>query len=209
MYIMFGFAYVEGGQWSDDGIKAIAKFFSRVEALVDRFLNNVQNTFDNKSNALDDIRNSTIKNVTASAENFQFNTAIARIMEFVNQIIKYEQSAEANFEYLRYNIETLVKLLAPFAPHFCEELWHMIGHEKSVHEEKWPVQAGNHQIKKCKMPIQINGKVKCVIEIPSGLTQEAVREIAFENAVVKIAIMGKTIRKEVFVPDRIYNFVCS
>lgn len=209
MYIMFGFAYVEGGQWSDDGIKAIAKFFSRVEALVGRFLNNVQNAVDNKSGILDDIMNSTIKNVTISAENFQFNTAIARIMEFVNQIIKYEQSEEADFEYLKYNIETLIKLLAPFAPHFSEELWHMIGYDKSVHEEKWPVQSDNQQTKKCKLPIQLNGKVKCVIEIPFGLTQEAVREIAFENAVVKTAIMGKTIRKEVFVQDRIYNFVCS
>ena len=139
MYLAFGFSYVEGGPWSDDGIKAMDRFVGRVERMVEKFVAEKGQDSDSNIGAdekeLNFVRHSAIKNVTEDTEIFQFNTAMARIMELVNAIYKYDSLSRKNRGLMEDTINDCLKLLSPFAPHFAEEMWEMMGHTTSIFNE--------------------------------------------------------------------------
>lgn len=246
MYLMFGFAYTDGGPWKAEGIKAMSKYFSRIENLIERVKSrNFVETSGKTSNCeklqipetdeasrtnktvetaepakssektekeeqLLYTKNNTIKRMTEDLEIFGFNTAIARSMEFVNEIVLYEQNEEINKELLMNCIETLIVLLAPLAPHFAEELWESIGKTTSVHKEEWPkYNEEEMQLKQMEIPVQINGKVKAVVKVNVDLNDEQIKEAVKENNVIKNTLDGKTIVKEIYVKGKIYNIVCK
>ncbi len=123
MYLGFGFSYIEGGPWSDGGIKSVHKYLERVERLAMRSLElSGKKAPGKEEKELDYVLHNTIKSVGADIEVFSFNTAIARMMELTNASYRY-LDGQADAEYLRGVVKTLLLLLAPFAPHFCEELW--------------------------------------------------------------------------------------
>lgn len=122
LYLMFGFSYTEGGPWSDDGIKAVARFLERVEKLVLKAKEYAVETekqypFGSEEKALDYARNFAIQRVARDLDAFSFNTAVARLMEFVNALYKYDGVAEKNLPLLKDSVSDLVLLLAPCAPH--------------------------------------------------------------------------------------------
>ena len=167
MYLMFGFGYVEGGAWSDDGIKSVHKFVERIERALDTAREaiakgkNNKTTIDKVEKELNFWRHNTIKSVTKDAEILQFNTAIARMMEFVNALTKYTKEAQMNLEFLKDVLDDYVRLLAPFAPHFSEEQWSLLGNTYSVFNEEWPKYDEKALVKdEVEIAIQINGKVK-------------------------------------------------
>ncbi len=213
MYLMFGFAYTDGGPWKSEGIKAMSKYFSRIENLIDKVkITNYSNTDEitEKEERLLFVKNNTIKRMTEDLEVFGFNTAIARSMEFVNDIILYEQNTILNKELLKNCIETLVILLAPLAPHFAEELWESLGKATSVHKENWPqYNEKEMQLKQIEIPVQINGKVKAVIKVNVDLSDEEIKQTVKENECIKNALNGKSIIKEIYVKGKIYNIVCK
>lgn len=209
MYLMFGFAYTDGGPWKAEGIKAMSKYFSRIENLIERVksrnffeapgkIDNCenakisQNSEDSetakssekteKEEQLLYTKNNTIKRMTEDLEIFGFNTAIARSMEFVNEIVLYEQNEKLSKELLMNCIETLIVLLAPLAPHFAEELWESVGKTTSVHKEDWPkYNEQEMQLKQIEIPVQINGKVKAVVKVNVDLNEEQIKEAVKEN----------------------------
>ena len=140
LYLMFGFSYTEGGPWNDDGIKAISRFMDRVEKIVlkIRDLRSEAEPYGSEEKALDYARNFAISRVTKDLEAFSFNTAIARLMELVNALVKYDALAQKNAALMKATAKDLVLLLAPFAPHFCEELWEQLGNKTFVFEETYP-----------------------------------------------------------------------
>ncbi|WP_434654646.1 leucine--tRNA ligase [Thermoanaerobacterium thermosaccharolyticum] len=213
MYLMFGFAFTEGGPWNDDGIKAMSRFISRIERLVDKFIQEKdkqgKDAFDNEEKELNYVRNYTIKSVTDDAEKFQFNTAIARIMELTNALYKYDGEVEnKNMKLYEDTIADLIRLLAPFAPHFAEEIWERMGYEYSVFNQKWPEYDDKALVKDTiEIAIQVNGKVRGRLEIPSGATEKEIQDKALVVESIKQFIEGKEIKKVVVVKNRLVNIV--
>ena len=144
------------------------------------------------------VKNNTIKRMTEDLEVFGFNTAIARSMEFVNELVMYEQNKEVNGKLLMDCVETLIVLLSPLAPHFAEELWESLGKTTSVHKESWPkFNEAEMQLKQIEIPVQINGKVKAVVKVNVDLNDDEVKAAVKENETIKNALEGKNIVKEI------------
>lgn len=201
-YLMFGFNYEDGGPWSDDGIKAIDKFLGRVYRLVENYDGN-----ENKENFedIDYVLNNTIKNIKADIENFQMNTSIARIMEYVNILTK---KSNEGLIIPKHYLESLTLLLAPFTPHITEEMWEMLGHTPSVHNEKYPeVDETKLEVKTYEMVIQVNGKVRGKEIIKTDSTKEEMEEKALNNENAKKFTKDKEIIKVVSVPNKLVNIV--
>jgi leucyl-tRNA synthetase len=213
MYLAFGFAYIEGGPWSDDGIKAMSRFASRVERIVERMieLRSKQGNAEmgKTEKELNFVRNNSIKGVTKDAEIFQFNTSIAKLMELLNALYKYDADTEdKNIAFMQEVVEDLLKLLSPFAPHFTEEMWENMGRKDSIFNEKWPVWDENAMIKDVvEIAIQINGKVRGRMEIPTSAEQKEIEQLAMENDEIKEMLEGKQIAKVIVIKNRLVNIV--
>ncbi|MGL4740147.1 MAG: leucine--tRNA ligase [Sarcina sp.] len=214
MYLMFGFAYVEGGAWSDDGIKSVHRFVEKIERNLDiareaiEKNENNKTTMDKAEKELNYWRHNTIKSVGTDADKLQFNTAIARMMEFINAISKYTQEKEMNLSFLKDTISDYIKLLAPFAPHFAEEQWNLLGNPYSVFNAEWPVFDTACLVKdEVEIAIQVNGKIKNKIMIASGLDEESIKAAALEDEKIKEATSDKTIVKVIVIKGRLVNIV--
>ncbi len=212
MYLAFGFAYVEGGPWSEDGIKAIDRFVGRVERMVEKFVaerdQDSVSAMDANEKELNFVRHSTIKSVTADTEVFQFNTSIARIMELVNAIYKYDALSQKNRSLMEDTIADCLKLLAPFAPHFAEEMWEMMGHTTSIFNEKWPEFDEDALVKdEVELAVQFNGQIRFKINVPTDADNKAIEEIALGDDRAKPYIEGKNIVKVIVVKGRLVNIV--
>ncbi|WP_416175795.1 leucine--tRNA ligase [Clostridium sp.] len=216
MYLMFGFDYSEGGAWSDDGIKSMSKFVDRVERIITQakqYIDNPKNTktsMDKAEKDLNYVRNFAIKSVSEDTNKFQFNTAIARIMEFTNALSKYLKIESKNVKLLEDSIIDLVRILAPFAPHFSEEEWEFLGKPYSIFNQKWPDFDEKALVKDTvEIAIQVNGKIKSKINIASNLSEDEIKELSLKEENVKSAIGEKEIKKVIVVKGRLVNIVAK
>jgi leucyl-tRNA synthetase len=215
MYLGFGFAYTEGGPWNDDGVRAIAKFISRVERLVEEAKDWPAAAAERPDAAaaaaareLNYSRHYTIRAVTTDAERFQFNTSISRLMELLNALNKYQALPGADFSLLRDVTEDLLRLMAPFAPHFCEESWQQLGHNDSIFHEAWPVFDPAALVRDTiEIAIQVNGSVKYRLDIPSDATAADVEAQVLSDDRTKALLTGRQLVKVIFVPGRLANLV--
>ncbi|NLM73070.1 MAG: leucine--tRNA ligase [Clostridiaceae bacterium] len=212
MYLAFGFSYVEGGPWSDDGIKAMDRFVGRVERMVEKFVAEKGQDSDSNIGAdekeLNFVRHSAIKNVTEDTEIFQFNTAMARIMELVNAIYKYDSLSRKNRGLMEDTINDCLKLLSPFAPHFAEEMWKMMGHTTSIFNEKWPEFDEKALVRdEVELAVQFNGQIRFKINVPTDADNKAIEEAALSDERAKPYIEGKNIVKVIIVKGRLVNIV--
>ena len=163
LYLEFGFSYVEGGPWNDKGLESIIKFMERIERLVRRSATYSYNNkpFTSAEKELDYARNYTIKCVTADVENFSFNTAVARLMELTNALISYDNAVSDKNKVFTEAVSDLVLLIAPFTPHFSEELFEILGHKTSVFKQSYPVVNEKALVKdEVELAVQINSRVK-------------------------------------------------
>ena len=214
MYLMFGFAYTEGGAWSDDGIKSVARFVDRIERYlticreaIEAGTNN-KDTMDKAEKELNFWLNNAIKGVTEDGEKMQFNTAIARMMEFINALSKYVQEETKNLAFLKTVCESFIKILAPFAPHFAEEQWSLLTGKYSVFNEAWPTYDAKALVKdEVEIAIQVNGKIKNRINVASDLNEEGIKAAALADEAIVAATEGKTIVKVIVIKGRLVNIV--
>jgi len=216
MYLMFGFGYADGGAWSDDGIKALARFVDRIERAIDTGNDEILRKSTNKTSfgesekELNYWRNFAIKGVSEDAEKLQFNTAIARLMELTTAVLKYINDENINSIFLKEVLVDYLKLLAPFAPHFAEEKWETLGMGYSIFNQSWPIFNASALIKdEVEIAIQINGKIKSRITISSDLNEDAIKEISLKDETVIAALDGKTLRKIIVIKGRLVNIVAS
>ena len=211
---MFGFAYTEGGAWSDDGIKSVARFVDRIERYltmcreaIEAGTNN-KTTMDKAEKELNFWLNNAIKGVTEDGEKMQFNTAIARMMEFINALSKYMKEETKNLDFLKNVCESFIKILAPFAPHFAEEQWSLLTGKYSVFNEAWPAFDAKALVKdEIEIAIQVNGKIKARINVASDLNEEGIKAAALADEAVIAATEGKTIVKVIVIKGRLVNIV--
>ena len=208
LYLMFGFNFTDGGPWNVSGIKNMHKFMERVERVIIKVLEtkNDYEQMEEAENELEYVRHNSIKNATQNMQNFEFNSVIARIMELVNGLSKYLQSEKINFK-LAYNVaKDLIKLLAPCAPHFAEELWHLTGENKSVFKSTYPVFDESKIIKnQVEYALQINSKIVARANFASNLQNTELEEKA--KAYLGEKLNGKEIIKTIIIQSRLINFI--
>ncbi|MFZ5975826.1 MAG: leucine--tRNA ligase [Bacillota bacterium] len=213
MYLGFGFSYIEGGAWNDDGIKAVHRFLERVERLIERIvaLSSVkgETAIGAAEKDLLYARHYTIKSVTADIDRFQFNTAIARLMELTNALYKYiDAPGHTNTGLTVETGRDLLRLLAPFAPHAAEELWESMYGAYSIHNEPWPRYDESMLLRDTvEIGIQVNSKLRAHMVINAGLGDDEIRGLVLANEKVQRAIENKTIRKIIVIKGRLVNIV--
>ncbi len=198
VYEMFMGPFSQSVAWNTKGLIGIRRFLDKIWALKDRIRNQESGIRNNKLNGL---LHKTIKKVTEDIENFKFNTAIAQMMILVN---KMNEEDEINKE----DYEVFLKLLAPFAPHLTEELWHQLGNKESIFRGQWPKY--NPELIKDEtitLVIQVNGKVRDNIEASADITEEEACELALSSEKIKKWISGKEIVKVIFVKGKLVNIV--
>jgi leucyl-tRNA synthetase len=153
------------------------------------------------SEALVRLLHKTIKKVTHDTETLAFNTAIARMMEFVNELFKEDTLYRALWE-------PFVLILSPYAPHLCEELWTQLGHEPSVSKVEWPpYDESLTRDDVVTVVLQINGKVRSKIETASDASKEDLERLALADERIQEWIEGKEIIKRIVVPGKLVNLV--
>ena len=197
LYEMFMGPIDAAKPWDITGIEGTKKFLDRIWRLYVE-----SDKISNKPNAnLDKIYNYTVKKITNDYENMYFNTAISQMMIFINTVYK-EDSLPVEYA------EGFLKLLNPVAPHITEELWNKLGHEHTIAYEKWPEYDETKIVEdEVEIPVQINGKVKATISVPVDLTEAEIKEIVHKNENISNLTNGKTIVKEIYVKNKIYNIV--
>jgi leucyl-tRNA synthetase len=214
MYLAFGFAYTEGGPWSDDGIKAISKFLSRVERLCENLSKEDvkdENKLSKSEKELNFVRNNSIKGASQDTERFQFNTSVSRAMELLNALYKYDSDVKSkNTKFFRDTLEDLIKIISPFAPHFAEEMWEKLGYETSIFNEVWPKWDEKALVKDVvEIAVQVNGTVRTRVEIPSDAQNKEVEEIVFKDDTLNKFLDGKDVKKVIVIKNRLVNIVAK
>ena len=154
----------------------------------------------------------TIRRATRDIENeFQFNTVIAAIMELVNEMYHVkDELRDSDPKALSSAIATALTLLSPVAPHICEELWQVMGHEAGLTAQSWPTYDEKALVKdEVTMVVQVNGKVRGKFQAPNNAPQDEVEKIALELENVGKFIEGKTVRKVIVIPNKLVNIVAN
>ena len=194
-YVLFMGDYGAAAPWNDSSVKGCKRFLERVAGLTDIMT-------DASADPDMEVKfHKAIKKVTADIEAMKFNTAIACLMTLINDI--YTAGSIS-----RDDLVIFIKLLSPFAPHLCEEMWESVGGEGFLSLSKWPEYDETKTVEsKVEIGVQINGKLKTTIVIPNGCSKEDALAIA--NADKRIAALteGKNVVKEIYVPNKIVNIV--
>ena len=186
-------------EWDDRGIDGVFRF-------VNRFWNLIMDSKDKavaETKEMEKLRNQMIYEITNRLNTFNLNTVISGFMEYTNKMI---DTAKREGGIDKETIEAMIVLIAPFAPHIAEELWEETGHQTTVFENSWP-EYDEDKMKEdtIEMPVQVNGKVKSVVTI--GIDEDKDSILAKARASIEGKIDGKSIVKEVYVPNKIINIV--
>ena len=195
MYEMFMGPLDSDKPWDPNGIEGSKKFLDRVW----RLFAESDKIQDKENKNLEKVYHYTVKKVTNDYETMSFNTAISQMMIFINSAYKEDILPK---EYA----EGFLKLLNPIAPHITEELWNVLGNTETIAYEKWPVyDEQKSKSDEYNLPIQVNGKLRATIDIPYDTDEEIIKEKAHDA--VSSHLEGKTIVKEIYVKNKIYNIV--
>ena len=206
-YLMFFARWDQGGPWNSQGIEGTSRWLRRVWNL---YMEPAEGTGEANSEAVTKLRrklHQTLRRVTADFEAFQFNTIVASLMELMNEMMALRPQV-AGTPALDEAKDIYVRMLAPVAPHLADELWHELGHEGSIHVQRWPEvdeeAARNEEIT---LVVQVNGKLRDRVTVPVGLGEEQLKEAALATEGAQRFSEGLTIRKVVVVPGRLVNIV--
>ena len=206
LYEMFMGPLEASKPWNMSGVSGVRNFLDRSwRMIVDDRAESLELHEGVQQIDCDDEQNRilhrTIKAVSEDFENMEFNTAIARLMEFVNHFTRSETRPQSA-------MERFVLLLAPLAPHLGEELWQILGHQESLAYESWPTyEEALTQDDVLEIPVQVQGKVRAKLAVPADTDQATLEELARNDANVLQWLEGKEIVKVIVVPKRLVNFV--
>lgn len=203
-------------EWSDSGVEGAQRFLRRVWKLTYDFIeaggyhqNDVELNKDQK--ALRRELHKTIAKVSDDMGRRQhFNTAIAAIMELLNHLQKAPVETEADRVVMGEAIDAMIRMLAPITPHICEHLWEQLGHQDSLIAADWPSVDDSALVEEEKLiVVQVNGKVRAKLTVAANASEEEVQSLVLADESVQKYTDGKTIRKKIYVPGKIFNIVVS
>jgi len=184
--------------WSTKGVEGARRFLDRVYRMFTEIV-----TIDNQNTALERVYHQTVKKVTEDIENLRFNTAIAQMMIFVNEVYKAPNVPQ---EYL----ENFLKLLNPFAPHLTEELWEFLGHQGTIAYEPWPTYDEAKTIHdEVTIIVQVNGKLRDRLIVARDTDAKELENLALSNERIQGFFKGMTVQKVIVVPNKLVNIVAK
>ena len=206
-YEMFIAPYEIDASWDSRGIAGVYRFLNRVWVLVQEFIES-EKSAENLSNfeEIQKSRHKTIKKVTEDFHRESLNTAVAALMEFVNDLYKFKLDGFSK-DWCQV-LEDLLKMLMPFAPHISSELWQQLGNDNFIEESGWP--KWNEELLKTseiQIVVQVNGKLRGKIKVSTELEKQQILEKAKQEENVAKFLADKEIVKEIFVPGKLINFV--
>ena len=214
LFVLFAAPPERDLDWSEQGVEGCFRFLNRVYRLVDELAEVAKSNAEVKTVTKEDkamrlVIHSTLKKVTTDlSEKFGFNTAIAALMELINEMYKYKELDTRNDGIIREGIETIITILAPFTPHIGEELWTMIGKEGSVFNISWPSYDESALVQdEVEVIVQVNGKLRAKVSMDANISREDMEKVAMEDAKVQAAIEGKDVVKVIAVPKKLVNIV--
>ena len=201
LYEMFMGPLEDSKSWNTKSIIGLKRFLERVWNIKLK-VKSEKLKITVKNSKLESLLHKTIKKVTEDVENLHFNTAISSMMILVNEMEKENQIPNTSYE-------ILATILSPFAPHIAEELWHELGHKKSIFLEKWPEYDPKLVVEKeANVVVQVNGKVRDQLMVSVDAKEDEIKRLAFSSEKIKKYIPNiDNIRKIIFVPGRLINFV--
>ena len=216
LYLMFMGPYDMGGDWSDKGITGTDRFVNRVYDLFNEF-KDLQNQTSAKEkyelNSLSDVDkfiyrkvNQTLNKVGEEINHFRFNTAIAALMELLNNL---KDISTCTKEMQLFALQRLVIMIAPLAPHLGEECWYLLGNSLSIFEKPFWYAVDEFALVEdsVSIAVQVNGKVRATVDVPIDSEQESVKKLVFNEEKVIKHTADKIIVKEIYVKNKIYNIV--
>ncbi len=209
-YLAFGFKYIEGGPWSDDGIKGINKWLDRAEKFVTSAYGEYDTTdsFGKEEKALNKVRHNTIRCTAVDYQEFGFNTAVARMMELVNAMSSYDRLPVKNRQLYQDTARDLLLVLSPLAPHLCEEMWHNIGNTCSIVGQPYPQFDSSALVDdEVEMLVQFNSRPKTRIVVDSSLDAKALEQLVRTDSNILQLVGSGTIAKVIAIPGRLINVI--
>jgi leucyl-tRNA synthetase len=221
LYMLFAAPPEKDLEWSEESIDGAWRFLNRVYRLIERHADGLKNVAANSSAptaATDKERrllrkvHQTLQRVTSDFETrWHFNSAIALIMELTNEIYLCEPLPEGvRPEIQKEILELLTLMLAPMTPHIAEEMWEILGHSGGLWSVGWP--AANAELAKdddVEIPVQINGKVRGKLKVPTGIAQDAIVKLAQADAAIAAHLIGKSMVKVIYVANKLLNLVVA
>ena len=194
-YVLFMGDYGAAAPWNDSSVRGCKRFLERVAGLTDIM------TEEPAAKDMEVKIHKAIKKVSSDIEAMKFNTAIACLMTLINEIYAVGKISKDD-------LVIFIKLLCPFAPHLCEEIWETIGGEGLLSLSQWPEYEESKTVEdSIEIGVQVNGKVRGTIVIPNGCAKEEALEMAKKDERVASFLEGKNLVKEIYVPNKIVNFV--
>ena len=218
LYVLFTAPPEQDFEWTEEGIQGAYRFLNRLWNFV---LNNLE-TLSSTTYSMDELREAqgkakdirrethqTLQGYLKDIEGrFQFNTAIAKIMKLLNELQNFSPKDELDRKVLKEAVDIMLLLLSPITPHLCEELWSMIGNRGLVITTALPqVDEKALEVSSIEIPVQVNGKLRAKVLVPYDGDEETAKSIALSDERVKSYTEGKSIRKVIYVKNKLINIV--
>ena len=213
--MMFAAPPEQSFEWSEAGLDGATRFLRRLWSLVhdrkDVFSKEIGDVDVVNESALE-LRRQTHELIAKAEDDFgrrlQFNTVVSSVMELVNSVSRFDLSNDHDHSVVREALEAILIVISPIAPHIAHELWTSMTDREEIKRGDWP-QLDSTALQRSTMPlaVQVNGKLRASINISNELDKEAIFSEALKDANVARHVEGKTIRKQIYVPDRLVNFV--
>jgi len=217
MYLMFMGPYDLGGDWNDKGMVGVDRFVQRSYTLINNYKDLLKETTSKEVYNLNDLSdvekeiyrkvNLTLDKYDLELENFRFNTAVASLMELMNDLTK--SLSKCNNEIIAYSLERFVFMLSPLAPHLGEECWQILGNEESMFKNppSYNVDKKALTVDDVTIVVQVQGKVRAKFQMPINSKEQKVKETVWADPNVQTHTEGKTVVNEIYIKNKIYNIV--
>jgi leucyl-tRNA synthetase len=217
LFIMFAAPPEQSLEWSDSAVEGSHRFLKRLWKLAASHLEAGKAPTlrpDHLTGPQQDLRRKTHETIAKVSDDFgrrlTFNTAIAAVMELINEVSRFQSQSEQCIAVEREAIEAAVRLLAPIVPHISHQLWLNLGHSDAVIDAPWPqVDEAALVRNTIKMAVQVNGKLRATIEVAADADGESIKKLARQQENVQRFLADLTIRKEIFVPKKLVNIVAN
>jgi len=208
VYEMFIAPYDIEAPWDTRGVPGTYRFLNRVWNLVQEYIEAGEGSEGDAKEVLT-LAHKTIKKVTENIEDEKFNTAVSTMMEAVNGYYKMKEKYPlAKTQAWTFALESLLQVLAPFAPHITEELWHQLGRESTIHRDNWPKWDESYlKTDTVTVIVQVNGKLRAKLTVAADTAEDEVKQLALSEENVQKFVGDKLPQKVVYVPGRLLNFV--
>jgi len=217
LFILFAAPPDQSLEWNDEGVEGASRFLKRLWKLVNVHLvkqSDVELNVDELTIEQKTIRrklHETIAKVSDDvARRHTFNTAIAAVMELINELTKFNDDSEQGYAVTREAIEGIILMLSPIVPHITQQLWYELGREELLADIAWPVCDESALVRdEIELVVQVNGKLRSKINIAANADNKTIEAAALADEKIVANVEGKTVRKVIVVPGRLVNIVAN